>query len=108
MLTGRNRFGKRTAPPDQTRGGISQPRGYTLEDAPVKPVPLKSVVDEAVQRWFDETYMEAQRGDLKQQAMLGQMYAEGYGCEKNMEEANEWIAKAAARGYKMDGVYCFI
>jgi len=34
------------------------------------------------------------------------MYAEGYGVQKNPKAAKEWIDKAAARGYKMSGVYC--
>lgn len=36
----------------------------------------------APQRWFEDTLQEAQRGDVKQQALVGQMYAEGYGCTK--------------------------
>lgn len=73
---------------------------------PVHTVPLKVVVAEAVKRWFDDTYQEAQRGDVKQQALLGQMYAEGYGCEKDTRAAREWIERARERGYCMRGVYC--
>jgi TPR repeat protein len=61
---------------------------------------------QAVKRWFDDTYTEATRGDVKQQALLGQMYAEGYGCEKDPKAAAEWSQRAANRGYKMQGVYC--
>ncbi len=39
------------------------------------------------------------------QALLGQMYAEGYGCEKDLKLAKEWADKAAARGYRQQGVY---
>lgn len=69
-------------------------------------MPLKMVVTEAVKRWFEDTHQEAQRGDVKQQALLGQMYAEGYGCEKDSKAAKEWTDKAATRGYRMQGVYC--
>lgn len=61
---------------------------------------------QAVKRWFEDTYQEAMRGDIKQQALLGQMYAEGYGCEKDPKAAKEWTERAAGRGYRMQGVYC--
>ncbi|KAG1655677.1 hypothetical protein FOA52_011805 [Chlamydomonas sp. UWO 241] len=80
--------------------------GYTYGEVPVQPVPLKYVVQEAVKRWFEDTHAEAARGDVKQQALLGQMYAEGYGCEKDDKAAQEWTDRAAARGYRMKGVYC--
>lgn len=84
----------------------SNPYEKTLEEHAVPPVPLKLVVADAVKRWFEDTYQDAQRGDVKQQALLGQMYAEGYGCEKNMRAAREWSEKAGSRGYQMRGVYC--
>jgi hypothetical protein len=40
-------------------------------------VPLKYVVAEAVKRWFEDTLQEAQRGDVKQQALLGEMLKAG-------------------------------
>ena len=73
---------------------------------PVQPVPLKYVVQEAVKRWFDDTMQEALRGDVKQQALLGQMYSEGYGTNKDTKLAKEWTDRANARGYRMQGVYC--
>jgi TPR repeat protein len=72
----------------------------------IRPVPLKQVVDDAVQRWFQDTLSEAERGDIKQQALLGQMYAEGYGCQKDQRLAKHWSEKARQRGYRMKGVYC--
>ncbi len=39
-----------------------------------EPIPLKYVVQEAVKRWFEDTLQEASRGDVKQQALLGEMY----------------------------------
>lgn len=72
----------------------------------VTPVPLKFVVQEAVKRWFDDTMQEAQRGDIKQQALLGQMYTEGYGVQKDLKAAKEWTDKASCKGYRMQGVYC--
>lgn len=42
----------------------------------------------------------------KQQALLGQMLLEGYGCEQNQSAARMWVDKAKRRGYRMAGVYC--
>ena len=69
------------------------------------PVPLKFVVEEAVKRWFEDTHNEARHGDIKQQALLGQMYAVGYGTKKDKEAAKEWTNKAASKGLRMSGVY---
>lgn len=44
----------------------------------------------------------------KQQALLGQMLIEGYGCEENPAAARIWVDKAKRRGYRMAGVYCEI
>lgn len=52
------------------------------------------------------SFRDAQRGDVKQQALLGQMLNEGYGCEKDQAAAAEWTDRAKKRGYKMEGVYC--
>ncbi|WIA32671.1 hypothetical protein OEZ86_003472 [Tetradesmus obliquus] len=68
-------------------------------------VPLKLVVADAVKRWFNETLSEARRGDVKQQALLAQMYAEGYGCKADPEQAQVWGERARLRGYSMSGVY---
>lgn len=69
-------------------------------------VPLKLVVADAVKRWFAETLSEARRGDVKQQALLSQMYAEGFGCRQDPEQARVWAERARVRGYTMSGVYC--
>lgn len=69
-------------------------------------LPLSMVVSDAVKRWFDDTYRDAHRGDIKQQALLGQMLNEGYGCVKDPIAGAEWTERARRRGYKMDGVYC--
>ena len=42
----------------------------------------------------------------KQQALLGQMLLEGYGCDPDPVAAKEWIDKARRRGYRMSKVYC--
>lgn len=59
-----------------------------------------------MKRWFEDTATEAARGDVKQQALLGQMYAEGYGVAKDLAAAKEWTDKARSHGYRMQGVYC--
>lgn len=93
-----------------------QPGGYGMsasgsssssdsESGPVR-VPLKLVVQDAVKRWFNEALSEARRGDVKQQALLAQMYLEGYGCKQDLEQAKIWAERAKQRGYQMAGVYC--
>ena len=41
----------------------------------------------------------------KQQALIGQMLMEGYGCERDPAAGKEWADKARRRGYRMAGVY---
>lgn len=75
------------------------------DHAPLR-TPLSIVVTDAVKRWYIDTNKEAVKGDVKQQALLGQMLLEGYGCEQNQSAARMWIDKAKRRGYRMAGVYC--
>ncbi|KIY94194.1 hypothetical protein MNEG_13768, partial [Monoraphidium neglectum] len=56
-----------------------------------------------VRRWFEDTQIEAQRGDVKQQALLAQMYNEGYGTERDVRAAASWAERARQRGYRMKG-----
>jgi TPR repeat protein len=50
---------------------------------------LPGTLQEAVKRWFDDTMQEAQRGSVKEMALLGQMYMEGYGVHKDHRAAKE-------------------
>ncbi|KXZ56069.1 hypothetical protein GPECTOR_2g951 [Gonium pectorale] len=102
---GRQKSSNKRTVAELERPGTTQAAAYPPPMQP-EPVPLKYVVQEAVKRWFEDTLLEAQRGDVKQQALLGEMYKEGYGCQKDVRAAKEWSDKAAARGYKMQGVYC--
>ncbi|KAK9810453.1 hypothetical protein WJX72_010920 [[Myrmecia] bisecta] len=68
-------------------------------------VPLAAVVTEAVRRWYLETHKEAVKGDVKMQALLGQMLIDGYGCEADPVAGKEWVDKARRRGYRMSGTY---
>lgn len=90
------------------QAGPESEQGRAAKHAEYAPAPvaLKIVVADAVRRWFDDTLQDARRGDVKQQALVGQMYAEGYGCEQNPKAAKEWTDKAKERGYRMLGVYC--
>jgi hypothetical protein len=65
------------APHERAVGNKEQNRGQGI--------PLSAVVADGVQRWFQETYREAQRGDIKMQALLGEMLQEGYGCDPDPE-----------------------
>jgi TPR repeat protein len=69
---------------------------------------LSAVVTDAVHRWYLEAEREASRGDIKAQALLGQMLIEGYGCKADPEKGKEWAERARRRGYRMQGVYCEI
>lgn len=70
--------------------------------------PLGEVVVDAVKRWYNDAHRDALKGDVKQQALLGQMLTEGYGCTADAAAGKDWIDKARRRGYKMSGVYCEI
>ncbi|KAF8071369.1 hypothetical protein HT031_001453 [Scenedesmus sp. PABB004] len=85
--------------------GEASPSDSDTDSAGPVRVPLKLVVADAVQRWFNECLSEARRGDVKQQALLSQMYAEGYGCKADAEQAKAWADRARLRGYTMSGVY---
>ena len=54
---------------------------YGVQQPLVLPNKLSAVVADAVTRWFEEAYGAAMNGDVKMQALLSQMYAEGYGCD---------------------------
>ncbi|KAK9827126.1 hypothetical protein WJX74_007284 [Apatococcus lobatus] len=71
-------------------------------------LPLGEVVVDAVKRWYMDAHRDALKGDVKQQALLGQMLTEGYGCTADAAAGKDWIDKARRRGYKMSGVYCEI
>ncbi|GIL71160.1 hypothetical protein Vretimale_17883 [Volvox reticuliferus] len=103
--SGRPKSSNKRSVAELERSGLAQAAPYQQQMQP-EPIPLKYVVQEAVKRWFEDTLLEAQRGDVKQQALLGEMYKEGYGCPKDVRAGKEWSEKAAARGYKMQGVYC--
>ncbi len=73
------------------------------------------MVDLPVLRGPYQPVLQGQRTDgigswcmQKQQALLGQMLMEGYGCERDPEAGKEWADKAKRRGYRMEGVYCRI
>ncbi|KAK3236524.1 hypothetical protein CYMTET_53341 [Cymbomonas tetramitiformis] len=68
--------------------------------------PLRDVVANAIERWFRETWEAAQSGDHRQMALLGEMYAEGYGCQKNLEAAEQWTERAKQGRAVRAGVYC--
>jgi len=64
------------APRPPPAAASTYPRPGSAATAPPRPVPLSLVVREAVKRWFEDTRNEAERGDLKQQALLAEMLDE--------------------------------
>ncbi|KAL4532630.1 hypothetical protein Ndes2526B_g08217 [Nannochloris sp. 'desiccata'] len=89
-------------------GDAALPLQYTQDGRLPKPTKLSLVVKDAVRRWYLEAEREADRGDVKAQALLGQMLTEGYGCEADPVRGRELSEKARRRGYRMQGVYCEI
>lgn len=89
-------------------GDAELPLQYTQDGRLPKPTKLSLVVKDAVRRWYLEAEREADRGDVKAQALLGQMLTEGYGCEADPVRGRELSEKARRRGYRMQGVYCEI
>lgn len=47
---------------------------------------------------FKQTKPAAEHGDMKAQSLLGAIYSEGSGVEKNYVEAVKWFKLAAAKG----------
>jgi hypothetical protein len=45
--------------------------------------PLAEVVGDCVQRWFQDAYKEARKGDVANQVLVAQMFFSGYGTPKN-------------------------
>ena len=47
----------------------------------------QAVMADAIQRWFVDTLRNAKNGDINQAALLAEMLATGYGCNKDLDEA---------------------
>jgi hypothetical protein len=87
--------------PCAPRPPSARPRARAAHALLTPPPPPPASNPPQVRRWFEDTLIEAQRGDVKQQALVAQMYAEGYGCERDLKAAAEWAERARLRGYKM-------
>nr|XP_043610664.1 uncharacterized protein LOC122582351 [Erigeron canadensis] len=82
----------------------------TLAEISNRRIPLSEVVSDCSMRWFGETLLAAENGDVNMQVLVGQMYYSGYGTPKDAQKGREWI-KAASRsrssvwkvGYKPPG-----
>ena len=72
---------------------------------PVASGSLRAVVANATRRWFADALRAAQQGDGAQAALVGNMYAEGYGCRRDPDKAAYWISAAKRSGREIDGVY---
>ncbi|XP_062231119.1 uncharacterized protein LOC133928689 isoform X2 [Phragmites australis] len=57
--------------------------GVNGAGAECEPKPLSEVVDDCVQRWFQDAFKEARRGDTAMMVLVAQMYHSGYGVPKN-------------------------
>lgn len=86
LLAGRPKGSNKRSVAELERPASAQAAPFQQQMQP-EPIPLKYVVQEAVKRWFEDTLLEAQRGDVKQQALLGEMY-----------KVRTWLAAAASVG----------
>ncbi|KAL9250409.1 hypothetical protein AKJ16_DCAP05024 [Drosera capensis] len=57
--------------------------------------PLSVVVCDCVRRWFRDTLKEAKTGDVNMQVLVGQMYASGYGVDKDEHKGKLWMTRAS-------------
>jgi TPR repeat protein len=104
MATGQQGNGH-TAAAAASRTPEQQP-AQAANGRPPQSCPLSLVVTDALRRWYSDAHRDALKGDVKQQALLGQMLLEGYGCDRDPAAGREWVDKAKRRGYRMEGVYC--
>ncbi|KAF8720103.1 hypothetical protein HU200_024882 [Digitaria exilis] len=51
--------------------------------------PLSEVVGDCVQRWFQDAFKEARKGDVANQVLVAQMFFSGYGVPKNEQKGGE-------------------
>ncbi|CAA6656922.1 unnamed protein product [Spirodela intermedia] len=58
-------------------------------------LPLSEVVADCVKRWFQDTLKEAKAGDIAMQVLVGQMYYNGYGINRNVQKGKAWISRAS-------------
>ncbi|AQK93974.1 hypothetical protein Zm00014a_019661 [Zea mays] len=57
--------------------------------------PLSEVVGDCVQRWFQDAYKEARKGDIANQVLVAQMFFSGYGTPKNEYKGKQWMDRAS-------------
>uniref|UniRef100_A0A0A9DJX2 Uncharacterized protein n=1 Tax=Arundo donax TaxID=35708 RepID=A0A0A9DJX2_ARUDO len=57
--------------------------------------PLSEVVGDCVQRWFQDAFKEARRGDTAMMVLVSQMYHSGYGVPKNEHKGRVWMERAS-------------
>ncbi|CAN6342421.1 unnamed protein product, partial [Urochloa humidicola] len=57
--------------------------------------PLSEVVSDCVQRWFQDAFKEARKGDVANQVLVAQMFFSGYGVPKNEYKGRQWMDRAS-------------
>ena len=82
---------------------------YSGAQAPQKVRPEIEAQEAFARRDFDRALVLlqplAELGDAKAQRMLGRLFLEGWGVEKNTQPAFHWMSKAAAQGDSEGSVY---
>jgi len=59
-----------------------------------KATPLKEVVANCEQRWFEQTLKAAKNGDISSQCLVGQMFCSGYGVAANPKKVRFPVVNA--------------
>lgn len=94
-----------TGPPSPPRLMASQ-QGTSQAEQDTRQRPLKQAIAQCEVRWLHDALQCALDGDPNQMALVSHMYCTGYGCSRNMEEAQRWLDSANKRcgaGLHSDG-----
>ncbi|OIW09600.1 hypothetical protein TanjilG_28199 [Lupinus angustifolius] len=54
-------------------------------------VTLSEVVADCVKRWFRDTLKEAKAGDINMQVLVSQMYYNGYGVPRDVQQGQDGV-----------------
>eukprot|EP00163_Fabomonas_tropica_P004874 TRINITY_DN1433_c0_g1_i1.p1 TRINITY_DN1433_c0_g1~~TRINITY_DN1433_c0_g1_i1.p1 ORF type:complete len:111 (+),score=4.93 TRINITY_DN1433_c0_g1_i1:154-486(+) len=61
---------------------------------------LSAQVNECVTRWVSDTVQQAEAGDLPSMVLVAEYLVGGYGFERNIPAAREWLGRAAKRHFR--------
>ena len=56
--------------------------------------------DYILEEKFHSEIKKAEKGDIKSQYAIGEMYEKGRGTDRDLKKAFDWYSKASKKGYK--------